>query len=157
MGRGSPITPPIPCFTAEDGLSFPALIWALARCSDAASSWAAFMYNTSCSTLLHRKHQVSVSLRAPTRQGSAYPSTIATVLHRKGTRWYIFNAHVTPKGKVSTWKRMCVLWIQWYTQIKISKISYHQYLQQYNLQGKGNTKDAEPQVLAHVVEPSRAR
>lgn len=46
---------PVPCFTAVDGLSFPDLIWALARCREAASSCAAFMYNTSCSTRLHQK------------------------------------------------------------------------------------------------------
>lgn len=45
----------IPCLTAVDGFSFPDLTCALARCKEDASNWAAFIYNTSCSTCLERK------------------------------------------------------------------------------------------------------
>lgn len=41
-----------PCLTAVDGFSFPDLTCALARCREDASNWAAFIYNTSCSTCL---------------------------------------------------------------------------------------------------------
>lgn len=45
----------LPCLTAVDGFSLPDLTCALARCREDASNWAAFIYNTSCSTCLGRK------------------------------------------------------------------------------------------------------
>jgi len=52
--KANQITLHLPCLTAVDGFSFPDLTCALARCSEDASNWAAFIYNTSCSTCLGR-------------------------------------------------------------------------------------------------------
>lgn len=58
-GKANEITLCLPCLTAVDGFSFPDLTCALARCREDASNWAAFIYNTSCSTCLGRGRRKS--------------------------------------------------------------------------------------------------
>lgn len=76
----------LPCLTAVDGFSFPDLTCALARCREDASNWAAFIYNTSCSTCLGRREKKKV----------IYASKYLSWMHSSHGQTPLFN-HSTPQ------------------------------------------------------------